>query len=698
MSAPAAGADRNLLFGTLAVQMNFISRDALINAINAWVLDKQKPLGMILLDQKVLPADTCQLLDALVQKHLDMHGGDPEKSLAAVNAARSIRNDLGQIADPAVQACITRDFSGAADPFATRSGSQAGQAFPGVRFRVLRPHARGGLGEVFVAEDLELHRQVALKEIQARFADDAASRTRFLLEAEVTGGLEHPGIVPVYGLGQYADGRPFYAMRFIQGDSLKEAIGHFHTGDWRRREGERALAFRELLGRFVDVCNAIAYAHSRGVLHRDLKPGNIMLGKYGETLVVDWGLAKSLDGQEKIQELEEQPLKPLSRSSAAETIPGTALGTPQFMSPEQAAGRLDLIGPAADIYGLGATLYCVLTGRPPFAEADTGKVLQQVRQGRFPQPRQVSRGVPRALEAVCLKAMALKPSERYPDAHFLADEIEHWLADEPVFAYRESWAKRGRRWIRRHQIAVTATSVLLLVGLSAAGLLLRERARTEEAERLGASARVEALLHAKADAVPRALEELAPVRALAMPTLRKTRDDPQLSRSVCIRAALGLLSTDPTQVGFLSEHMLHKVDPQEAIAPVLDLLPHDDALVRQAVLDALGGIQAKDAATLKAIVGALEHDKSSKVRVAAAVALAEIGPAAKSTVPALVKALQADKNSRVRTEAAQALGAIGVNDATVLDALRAARKDKDADVREEAEAALKMLRPAPDKD
>src|SRR5262249_41243860 len=163
-------------------------------------------------------------------------------------------------------------------------------------------------------------------------------------EAEITGGLEHPGIVPVYGLGHTPDGRPFYAMRFIRGDSLKEAVNRFHEAEAQpgRTSGQSTLELRELLGRFIDVCDAIAYAHSRGVLHRDLKPGNIMLGRYGETLVVDWGLAKAVDRpEERPPDPIEQPLRPSSGSRLDPTQAGAAMGTPAYMSPEQAEGRLD---------------------------------------------------------------------------------------------------------------------------------------------------------------------------------------------------------------------------------------------------------------------------------------------------------------------------------------------------------------------
>jgi serine/threonine protein kinase len=250
------------------------------------------------------------------------------------------------------------------------------------RYRVVRSHARGGLGEVFVALDQELHREVALKEIHPCHADHPGSRARFVLEAEITGALEHPGVVPVYGLGVYPDGRPYYAMRFIHGQDLKDAIRQFH------QSGAGAAGLRPLLGRFVAVCNAVAYAHSRGVLHRDLKPANIMLGAFGETLVVDWGLAKVVGG-DQMPWAGEGPSVPATTSlsaagtsEAAVTVPGSAVGTPAYMSPEQAAGRHDEVGPASDVYSLGATLYHLLTGKAP------------PRTPRAPPPSRRARSVP----------------------------------------------------------------------------------------------------------------------------------------------------------------------------------------------------------------------------------------------------------------------------------------------------------------
>ena len=202
-------------------------------------------------------------------------------------------------------------------------------------FEILRPLARGGLGEVFVAKDGRLNREVALKLIEGSQAADGQSRARFLLEAEITGGLEHPGIVPIYALGENADGRLFYAMRLVRGETLKERIRKFHNAGSISRQ---AVAFRQMLNHFVRICDIVAYAHSRGVLHRDLKPSNVMLGKFGETLVVDWGLAKPIDrlveGRPSVHD--ELTLRPVSGSSVQATLHGATLGTPQYMSPEQA--------------------------------------------------------------------------------------------------------------------------------------------------------------------------------------------------------------------------------------------------------------------------------------------------------------------------------------------------------------------------
>ncbi len=346
------------------------------------------------------------------------------------------------------------------------------------RLKVLKFHAKGGLGQVSIALDEELHREVAFKEIQDRVADSSEHRQMFVREAEITGRLEHPGIVPIYGLGQYADGRPFYAMRFIKGDSLDEAITRFHAADQTKRDpGERSLALRELLGRFLDVCNAISYAHSRGVLHRDLKPGNIMLGEYGETLVVDWGMSKSLDRDEDSPSGIDT-LVPFE-SGSAPTAQGSVKGTPQYMSPEQAEGRIDELGPATDVYALGATLYAVLTGQPPFPRDDIGKIMSAVKEGRFKKPREVKPNVPRALESICLRAMAVQPVNRYTTVTAMADDVKHWLGDEPVLAHRESLGERLTRLERRYRTLIrtagVALGVISLVAVVAAIAINQQR-------------------------------------------------------------------------------------------------------------------------------------------------------------------------------------------------------------------------------
>ena len=312
-----------------------------------------------------------------------------------------------------------------------------------------------------------------------KHADDDGSRQRFVAEAEITGALEHPGVVPVYGLGTDAGGRPYYAMRFIKGDSLKEAIARFHDDQALKTEpGRRSLELRKLLRRFTDVCNAIDYAHSRGVIHRDIKPANIIVGKHGETLVVDWGLAKAIGRAEP--SVGEETIAP-SSSGSSNTLPGSALGTPAYMSPEQARGELYRLGPRSDVYSLGATLYCLLTGKPPFEGEDIGIVLRAVQEGHFRRPSQNDSALDKALEAICLKAMAKEPEDRYPAPRALADDLERWMADEPVSAWRDPLWRQVGRWGRRNRTAVTAVAVAVLAALvgTAAVLAVQTRANAD---------------------------------------------------------------------------------------------------------------------------------------------------------------------------------------------------------------------------
>jgi serine/threonine-protein kinase len=524
-----AAADRHLLFGLLALQTGIINQGQLVAAFQAWTLDKSLSLADHLEARGDLNRPKRAALEALAAVHVETHGGDLEESLAAIPANRSIRASLVDLGEPEIEATLAHvaraknrratEFDGDDDPERTAGLSVVGPTSDGQRFRILRPHARGGLGEVFVALDAELHREVALKQILEKHADDPVSRQRFVAEAEITGGLEHPGVVPVYGLGTYGGGRPYYAMRFIRGDSLKEAIERFHTdsplpmGERGRRPGEgssrdpgcHSLELRKLLRRFLDVCNAIDYAHSRGVLHRDIKPGNIIVGKHGETLVVDWGLAKATG--KSVTSADERTLILSSASGSAETLPGSALGTPAYMSPEQARGEIDNLGPRSDVYSLGATLYCLLTGKAPQEGDDVAEMLRRVQRGEVNPPRQLDASIDEPLEAICLKAMAAKPEDRYASARALAEDVERWMADEPVAAYREPWIRTLTRWLTRHRTGVTgvaAAGLALLAGLAAVALVqaqARAALTAKNTDLEAASAKVQARYDLAVDAI-----------------------------------------------------------------------------------------------------------------------------------------------------------------------------------------------------
>jgi serine/threonine protein kinase len=472
--------DRDLLFGLIALQNNLLDRDALLKAL----ADRSQPLPLTLLQHHQINEPQRQAITLLALEYEKAAHGDAARAFAAFpqaaalganQSAATLFNASTLSSEPptaSIPAQTPHTLLETQNPLQAPNhlNPNPDDTQPGFgRFRLLRPHAQGGLGSVSVALDAELNREVALKQIRDHFADDPASRRRFLIEAEVTGSLEHPGIVPVYGLGSDDTGRPYYAMRFIRGDSLQDAIRRFHENPkLAANPREQSLELRQLLGRFLNVCNAIEYAHRRGVLHRDIKPQNIVAGRFGETLVVDWGLAKAIGKADPA--LDEGGLLLQHDTPSGATIPGRAVGTPAYMSPEQARGDLENLGPQSDVYSLGATLFTLLTGKPSVNADSVPNALKIVRDGLIPSPRQINPRVPRGLDAICKKAMAHQPSDRYQSAQALADDLEHWLADEPLDAGHEPpWAQAGR-WVRKHLAlsgTIAAGTLMGLLGLAA---------------------------------------------------------------------------------------------------------------------------------------------------------------------------------------------------------------------------------------
>lgn len=362
------------------------------------------------------------------------------------------------------------------------------------RFKIKKQLAKGGLGVVYVAKDGELNREVALKKIRADQTNNQHLREKFYLEAEVTGQLEHPGIVPVYSMGLDASGQPFYAMRFIRGENYQDAIRRFHKREGKNPYAYNSLEFRGLLRRFIDVCNAIHYAHARRVIHRDIKPLNVMIGTYGETLVVDWGMAKMMNDlsttdSSAVDSSVDRPSHSIGRvqltGSSTETQMGSFGGTPAYASPEQLKGRIDLLCAQSDIYSLGCMLYELLTGQLPIQKRmDPLSLAEFIQQGNIAGPRSIVKSIPKSLDQICLKAMAPEITNRYATARQLSEDLERWLADERVLAFgdREPPAELAWRLLRKYRSWTTsiAAAIVLIAIIAAIGALLVNRARLNE--------------------------------------------------------------------------------------------------------------------------------------------------------------------------------------------------------------------------
>ncbi len=357
------------------------------------------------------------------------------------------------------------------------------------RYAVKKFHARGGMGEVWQAEDLDIGRPIALKRLRFERTDQAA---RFLAEAQITGQLEHPGIVPVHDLGTDEDNRPFYIMSFVGGRTLKDVIADYYSPHPSGTEPREVQRLR-LLEAFVKICQTVAYAHSKGVIHRDLKPDNVMLGPYGETVVLDWGLAKVQGRPEEPAPAGYVHLSGGDTSTATQY--GTVIGAPPYMAPEEAEGKATEADERTDVYLLGGTLYEILTGRAPRQGSSKDEMIELARTVPPVPPRQVNAQVPRALDAICMRALAHRKQDRYASAAELAQEVQRYLAGEPVAAFAEPCPARAWRWCKRHQRALgRSAAAVLVLGLVAVGLGVLDAAnrRQQAAETRRAEVELEA--------------------------------------------------------------------------------------------------------------------------------------------------------------------------------------------------------------
>jgi eukaryotic-like serine/threonine-protein kinase len=552
--------ERDLLFGVVAFQSGAVDGDHLAETCASWINQPTLPLADLLVNRGRMTDEQRSEVEQAVARELASHGGDARATLAATMDGRTLEV-IGEAAgaggaldfqlQPAAgKKPVERDFK-------LLNAISPGEPESRDRYTLTHLHAKGGMGRVWLARDGALGREIALKDLRPDQTDNSVLCSRFLYEAKITAQLEHPGIVPVYEVGQGE--LPYYTMRFVKGRTLSEAIRGYHK---KRIAGEAtSVDLVGLLSAFVGVCHAVAYAHSRGVIHRDLKGQNVVMGDFGEVIVLDWGLAKRIGpdehdgGQDSAEspppaspgleaaadltigymngqsgpgcEPTEQgtlrvsnavPLAPsasengstdptlhgsspsagsgrrgVTRESGAGpegTMQGQLLGTPAYMAPEQARGEHDRVTTRTDIYGLGAILYEVLTGVPPFSAPKSTEIIRKVCQENPVPPRERVSHLSPAIEAVCVKALSKDPAGRYATATELATEVQRFVADQPVSAYPEPWTTRLMRWGRRHKVAVSTAAGLLVTATVAlavsAVLIARER---NEAEAQGEQAR-----------------------------------------------------------------------------------------------------------------------------------------------------------------------------------------------------------------
>ena len=346
---------------------------------------------------------------------------------------------------------------------------ETGQLIPVYKYEMKGKLGQGGMGEVHKVLDRDLRREVAMKMLRPKGSSSVGEEEmlRFIKEAQATGRLEHPNIVPVHDLGIDSEGRIYFTLKYVKGVSLKEVIRGRRDGKQLDdgRKFRDVWSPRQMIEILISVCNAIAYAHSKDILHRDIKPDNIMLGRFGEVLVMDWGLAKILSNRvPKADSKEQEAFLDLTMRASLDsnmTLEGAVAGTPAYMAPEQAAGRISELDEHTDVYSLGAMLYEILSGEPPYKGSTALEVVRKVNQE---PPAALQTGmhgfkpIPRELKAICEKAMARDPKQRYASAQEMRNDLQAYLEDQPVSCCPDTALQKSIKWIKRNRHRVTASA------------------------------------------------------------------------------------------------------------------------------------------------------------------------------------------------------------------------------------------------
>jgi tetratricopeptide (TPR) repeat protein/tRNA A-37 threonylcarbamoyl transferase component Bud32 len=469
--------ERELLFGVLSVQLGFANAHKVMTCAVDWV-ERREPnrrFEDFLVEQGALKPVHKAMVDGVVNEVMAdgakydtlvtmTRGGAWEQMISSETELRTEPPDGGSFDSLSDTDQVVLEARGRYE-YATGPGGES---------LVL---GKGGIGQVIVVNDRFLGRDVALKELlieekkmatEDLTARSSAVEARFLREARVTGQLEHPAIVTVYELGRHRDGGSYYTMTRIKGSTLHDAIKLADTLEDRLK----------LLSHFVDACNALAYAHSRNVVHRDVKPQNVMIGPFGETYVLDWGLAR-VKGRTDPRASDMR----MAPDITGNMLRGAAIGTPAYMSPEQASGNLDSIDERSDVWGLGALLYEILTGRPPYNGQTPLEVVAKILRDPVVSVRSRAPGVPPELATICERALQKDLNRRYPTASALKEDIEAYVSGRRVSAHTYSSWDLAVRFMRQNRVGLSVlASMLLAVVVWGAVVYQRLRAERDDAQ------------------------------------------------------------------------------------------------------------------------------------------------------------------------------------------------------------------------